>query len=1001
MNKFLLSTIFVFFSLAMFSQTKTINGIITNEEGEPLIAATVRNISGSEGTITDLNGEFSLVLPVETQRISVSYVGYDPQTIDISNTTNVKVVMSNSSLIQEVVVKGFSAYGSGKSQLTGATSIVKADQIENVPMGSFDQMLQGKAAGVTVLSGTGQPGEIASVRIRGPVSISGSNTPLYLLDGVEIDQNEFQSLNPNDFESINFLKDAASQAIYGSRASAGVVAITTKKGSNSKPIISYDVQYGSSEIGNYKFDMMDSEELLAFQKVIRRGPGWSLSAEANPNATTDQLAANANRLAQLRSTNTQWDQVFFNTGTTVTQNFSVNGGNDKTKYYFSLAKYDQEGIARGSFIDRYTGRLNLDFEANENVRFFTNMTLGNAKSSYIRSENGINLNNMYAQAYLAPPYETPYNDDGSYNLSNWGGRTLQSADMNPVLRNRLKIFGKMGVEIDLFKDLITSTTTFGGDYQTRNTEAYTDPASWSGSNNVQGNQGNYNRSDNSNFIKDITQTFDFDKKINDQHYIDGLIGLEAIKRENSNFGYTGYGINPKLVGSPASLPPASKGADDAAFIPDVFGGQSESGLYSLFTALSYKYDEKYTFQGSFRRDGSSHFGPNNKWGNFYSLSFLWDAISEPFLDDVDWMSNLSVRASIGTVGNDVILGGDNYPYLTRFGTTNYNGLDAIAPSSLGNSDFKWETKETINFGVDFGFLKNRITGALDIYQDKTKDLFIQQQLPIEIGVGDSRLDVNAGKMRNKGFDLGLNTVVFTNSDITVQIGGNVNYNKNKITSLGQVNQFEQGTSIIRVGEALGSHYVVEWRGVDPATGAPLYSDSEGNVTAVYSGNNRLTKFGTYIPPWKGGFNAKVDLYGFQLSTDFSFMGDYSRFNNQTFFQENTNFAQYNLLRIMNTIWQNPGDVTEVQGASYAREFTSKDVEDASFVKFRNLRLAYNLPQNVMSKVPYVSNISFFGMGTNLYTWTKFTGFDPEDNNNIAGYEYPSPRTLTIGLNVKF
>ena len=370
------------------------------------------------------------------------------------------------------------------------------------------------------------------------------------------------------------------------------------------------------------------------------------------------------------------------------------------------------------------------------------------------------------------------------------------------------------------------------------------------------------------------------------------------------------------------------------------------------------------------------------------------------MQDVSFVNNLKFKASYGTAGNKDAIGA--FRYATGYGQVSYAGNPGFAPTNIGNPDLKWEVSKQLNTGFDFDLFDYRLSGSVEYYNNKTTELFIRENLSATSGT--TFIDSNSGEMRNAGVDLSLNYNLLRGEgrdEVNINLNFNGNYNKNEILDLGQVSEFELGTSIIREGLPLGSHYLVGWAGVNPANGQPLYTDKDGNVTNVYSEDNSRADFGSFNPEYTGGFGGDISYKGFTLSTLFTFQAEYYRFNNQTFFQENPNFAQYNLSTKMLDMWKQPGDVTEVQSYLYNREFTSKDIEDASFLRWRNVTLSYNFSDDVVDALKYFKGIRVYGMAQNLATWTKFTGFDPEDDNNIAQYEYPTPTTITFGVDLKF
>ena len=415
------------------------------------------------------------------------------------------------------------------------------------------------------------------------------------------------------------------------------------------------------------------------------------------------------------------------------------------------------------------------------------------------------------------------------------------------------------------------------------------------------------------------------------------------------------------------------------------------------TVVKYGYDDRFKLDLSLRRDASNKFADDNKWGTFWSVGANWNVKKESFMKENSFFQSLILRASIGTTGNQSGIG--SFQKEATWGTGQYGGNPSIAQTSVPNPELQWEEGMKKNIGLDFAILNDRLSVIIDYYDNYTDKLFISQKLPLESGLGS--LDVNAGKMSNKGVDLSIEGFLIKKNDISFSLYGNLNYNKNRIEDLGQVSEYVLGTSIVREGLPYGSHYAVGWAGVNPANGQPLYYDLNNKVTTLYTEDNAQARFGTYEPIYSGGFGTRFSYKGFEFNTLFTFAAEYFRYNNQTFFQENPNFAQYNVSTIMETMWQNPGDITEVQSYKYNREFSSKDIEDASYVRLRNITIAYNFPERYLQKVKGIKGVKFYLQGQNFATWTKFTGFDPEDDNNIASYEYPTPKIVTFGVDVKF
>jgi TonB-linked SusC/RagA family outer membrane protein len=1006
---------FIAFSGA-FAQSRKITGTVTSaDDGQPLPGVTVVVTNTTTGVQTDAQGHFTVNVPTNGTSLTFRFVGFQPQTVAISNRSTVDVILtSDLRVMNEVVVTGYTSTTREKS--TGATSTVSAKTINNVPTGSIDQILQGQVPGLQILAGSGQPGSSATARIRGASSISGGTTPLYVIDGIPVESGVFQTLNPNDFENVTVLKDASATSLYGSRGSNGVIVITTKRGKAGKTVFSYDGQAGVSIRTRAKFDMMSSSEILAMQQYVGAGPGYTLSPSNTANVNVSKggktytltAAQKAHDLDSLRSINTDWDDLFLRTGKFQSHQVSASGGSEKTRFYSSLSYYGQDGIAARSRLDRYNLRLNLDHQSG-NFKFGVQSGIGWSKSSFIESEAGVALANPFAAAYLGQPYENPYAPDGSIITSNWAGRAvfpfpiydsrtaanaLARIDQTNQKNNQIKENIAFNASYEVFKGL-SIKTNLGLDFRETNNENTVYPNTYAGSVVSNGGQGSYFNANGRNLQLIQTSGVEYNGNFG-KHEVFATALAENVRNRFSNFSYTGFGINPKLLNTPAGITP---GTNTNGMIPTVGGSKTQSGINSLIGIARYTYDDKYTFQGSIRRDGSSQVAEINRYHTFYSLGVNWNAKRESFMENVSFVDVLRLRASYGTTANGNGFSSD-FGYLPTFGSISYAGTAGIAPTFPGNPDFDWEYAKKFDLGLEFAVLKNRVRSTIDYYNNDTYNLFVSQQLSRTSGF--TSLNVNAGTMRNRGVEISLQGDIISSKDWLVTLYGNYAYNKNTITSLGQVNEFESGTSIIRVGLPLGSHYAVKSAGVDPQTGNYLYYNRDGSTTTTYnSSTQNVAEFGTSIPPKTGGFGLNASYKGVSLTSLFSFAYGYQRFNNERYFLTNPSFASsYNQLTIVNTIWRQPGDVTTIGRAASARQFNSTDIEDASFLRLRNVTLGYNFPKSIIGS-KYIKGLRIYAQGTNLYTWTKWSAFDPEDSNNLASFEYPAARTITFGANVTF
>jgi len=962
-----------------FAQEKTVTGTVSDATG-PLPGATVINKSTKAGTQTDLDGKYSIKAK-QGEALEFSFVGMTNTTVVVGASNTISTVLKADNVLEEVVVTG---YGGGvkRSNLTGSVSVVTSDVIENKPIASFDQILQGSAPGLYVAAGSGQPGDAAKVRIRGTHSINGGSDPLYIMDGVPILAADFAALNPNDFESVSVLKDAASTSIYGSRGSSGVILITTKKGKfNSKTSFKYSTQYGITERGKSRLEMMSGTQKMIYQNYVQPGRYTAADIEYSKTHSTD------------------WLDLFFRTGITKTHDLSVSGGDDKTRFFSGLSYYEQDGILIRSDLKRFTYRFNIEHKISERARFGSNMSIGYAKSNYIDQEGAAFLNNPMIAAVMADPNVPAYNPDGTFNsgpTSDYGtnlvgGTNLEAMHKNINRNADLKIVGNVFAEVELFKN-ITAKTDMGIDYVNSRSESGWDPNSFMGQSAL-GGQGYYGQGNSFAAQINVTNSLRYHTVFGEKHDFSVAAFTEYYKLHSKSGSFTGYGINDKMFGYPGAI------TNSADFLPEVGGSDVERGLFSYFGTANYTYDDRFSFDATIRRDASSRFSEENKWGTFWAVGGSWNIIREKFMQNVDWADELKLRLSYGTTGNQSGIG--DFQDQGTWNGTSYGGVSGIAPATLGNPQLKWESANKFNAGVDFSFFKSWVSGSVDVYHELTSDLFLEQKLDPSSGFGG--IDVNAGEMTNKGIDVALKAYIIKSKDFSWNVNGNFNYNKNEITSLGQVSEFEQGTSIVRVGLPIGTHYVVGWAGVNPANGAPMYLDANGHVTGVYSEANSFANYGSSEPKYTGGFGTEINYKGFSINALFTFAADYYLYNNSRFFFENSDSSwwQYNQSQDMLNIWRNPGDVTNVQGAKFAVEQSSKFVEDASFLRLRNVTASYTFPSDVIDKSNFFTGLRIYAQAQNLYTWTNFKGFDPESDSNLSLLDYPTPKTITVGFDFKF
>jgi TonB-linked SusC/RagA family outer membrane protein len=989
------------------AQNRTITGKITDTDGKPVAGASVLLKGTTKGVSADEKGAYSISIPTTTKTLVVTGIGFTTREMSVGagNVVNVTLVSSDKNL-EEVVVTGYST--KKKAEFTGATSRVSSKQIEQIPIASFEQILQGRAPGLYIASGSGQPGSSARVNIRGVGSISGGNSPLYVLDGIPIEEGVFRTMNPNDFESVDVLKDAAGAGLYGSRGANGVIVITSKKGRQGKVQMGYRGLMGMSQpMQLSNLQMMNSAQRLEYEErvlgpailspsALSGNPGWDYSP-TNPRfqtLTPAQRANEARLLDSVRGINTFWPDIMTRNAKFRQHELNASGGANNLSFYTSLSVFNQEGIIHRSNLDRYTFRANIDYRT-ERLTVSVRSAAGWSSRADIESESGIALANPVAAAYLELPYTRFRNDAGQ--VATGTGRTGANAydRLFTTTNNTNQFKGTLGVTIQYnIWNGISFKTTNGVDWRNNNTNRFINPTSFAGSLVAQGAQGSYSEGNSENLQLISTTGFVFNKVFKTKHAVNASLMYEAIRNKSRSFSATGFGINAQLPNTPAGITPGSATNN---LIPGVGGGKTINGLSSTFLVADYTYDKRFTVSGSLRRDAPSQVPLKNRDNIFWSAGASWNLIAEKFMEKQTIFQDARVRASYGETGNVNGFSSD-FGYISTYGSTNYAGVPGIFPTSPGNEDYKLESQVLTNIGVDLTFWDRRARFTADYFIKDSRNLFVSQ--PLSRTTGFSSLPTNAAQVRNSGLDFSLSFDVIRKKDLLVTFGINGGFLKNRVMSLGSLSEIPQGTGIIRVGYPLGTHFTVGWMGVDPQSGNPVYQDINGFPTNVYSAANNRAEFGTFIPAFTGGATMDITWKNFNISALLSTAQNVQRFNNEAFFYEttNSNIGFNKRVDLLNS-WRKPGDITNYQRIGTARQFSSRDVQDASFIRFRNLQVGYNFV--IKNEKLGIRGIRFWAQGQNLFTWTKWQGFDPEESNNIATYEFPNPRTYTMGLDINF
>ena len=1047
--------------VSMASNAQGILGTVTDDAGEPIIGASiVEKGNPQNGTITNFDGQFNIKVS-ECTPIIISYIGYLSQEVNAKEGMTI-VLKEDAQTLQDVVVIGYGVQK--KSVVTAAIAKVSAEDLEGKTRLRADDALKGLAAGVNVTSASGQPGSQSMIRVRGTGTINDTN-PLYIIDGMPADQYGLESVNPNDIESIEVLKDAASGAIYGARAANGVILVTTKKGKMGKAQINYNFSYGWQSAWK-KRDVTSATDyaILQNEKYIN---GGQAPLYADPYNLID---ANGNAI---KGFGTDWQKLLFNDNAPVQQHdVSVSGATEKVNYYLSLGYYNQEGIVGGNYgksnYDRLTIRSNNNFNIIDATkeRSFLNKLDISANISYMRTHStGIDANSTWGSPlgsalYLAPTlpvtltgavaqdmidrysaYDLYRDANGDpYTIPGYLGSYQEQNNPIAMMQQRPskgwshKFMPKFSIDLQLWDNLKYHFTWSAEQSFWGSDSAITEKFYLSGNNNSDHTQASTEKSNSTSW--QIENTLTYDKEFG-KHSIGVVLGQSALKYKGSYVGASHWNlinvdkpyVDYTTGGSVQTTTDADGNITGVTSLVSGWGGPNvEHHLASLFGRLSYNYDEKYMIQATIRRDGSSRFGSNNKYGVFPSVSIGWNIMNEKFMESTrDWLTNLKFRASWGKNGNENI-GDFRYTVLTTTGGTSnyYFGRQASMiygskANGLANEDLKWEESEQTDFGLDFGFWNNQLTFTVDYYIKKTNGMLMT--MPIPSYVGETKPIGNVGDMENSGieFELGYK---FNVSDAHFSVKANASYLKNKLKNLGNdtgflnygISQFSDGGTRAENGQPFPYFYGYKTAGVlQNMAQAAEYNAKYGTTSnpgdlifVDMNGDSKITsddrtKIGKPTPDWTFGLNFDADWKGFDLNVFFQGVSGADIFD-ATWRQDiaSGNYPTWVLNR-----WTGEGTSNKLPLLKLgdSKNWVCSDIyiQDGSYLRLKNISLGYTLPQNLTKKI-CIERFRVYVRAENLFTWTKYWGFDPEigSSSTSMGVDYgvyPQARIWTVGFNL--
>ena len=999
-----------------FAQQKSITGVISDSSGAlPGVSVTIEG--GTSGTETDFDGKFTI--KTNTGAILVfRYLGYKiiKKTVGTSNVINVQM-MEGGEELEEIVVIGYTNKKRGdiSSSISSVTSAQLERQSNSV---SIDNALQGVATGVQVTAQNGKPGNAAFVRIRGIGSINAGSEPLYLLDGIQVDEDAIIGINPSDIERMDVLKDAASTAIYGARGANGVVVITSKRGKkNKKAQIRVQSRLGLATEAKRNFQMMNSRQKLEYERAVGVGPG-----------STNLLQSEWDRLI---SQDHDWSNDMLKDAEITSVNVSVTGGDEKLTYFMSLGNDSNSGIIEliENAFTRTSTRLNVGYDANSWLKLNTNLAFSTSNDQDSRDRN--NVQNPINGRFTANPYEPVYRTDengdripnlrglDTFNPTHSGLNSLAQVRANQDDDTDNRFFGTLNADIKL-SDAFSYQFGTNVSYFNRTARGVLHAGSaldliFNGT-----PTGSADAFNSNTFQYSLLNKFNFNKVFNEKHAVNATAFMEYQDWYNENSFARSQGF---VVNGPTTI--------DAGATPLITNGSnSRRTLYSLAASVDYIFDDKYIFNATVRRDGSSRFGANTKYGTFYGASAAWNIHEEDFFSDIsNTVNNLKLRVNAGTSGNDQI---GNDRSISTFGFDAYNGNTTSSPDNFGDPNLGWEQSFTYGAGIEFGLFNNRITGVVDYYKKNTTDLLLLT--PISGLQGGSAIFRNIGEIENSGWEFELRGDIIKNGNFRWNAGVTFSTYDSEVLQLADDNDLfvdYAGFSGLRVGEEVHTFFLSRYVGVNPANGQALFLDEKDNVTTSNTDNVFLSGK-TPFAQFDGGFNTSVSYKGFDLTADFYFKGGNYIYNGveSQHLTDGTSANDNQRLDAFN-YWKQPGDTNVlpnpvVNGYNGAVNANNRNVSSGTstrylqrgdYIRLRNLQLGYNVPSQYLEKVPF-TQIRMYFSGTNLWTYIPYYKGDPEvglgsaesnpDNstrNQIPGEyslnSYPTLRTISYGIDLKF
>ena len=1049
------------------SAQKLVSGRVTDSHGEPVMGATVRVAGTSVTTTTDANGNFKLKsVPASAKKLTVSYIGMNTATVNVAG--NVQVVLKDNELNEAVVV----GYGTAKKgSFTGSVSAIKGAQLQKLQVSNVSKALEGIMPGLQTTSSTGQPGSSASIYVRGIGSISANTAPLIILDGAPY-EGSLNSINPADIETINLQKDASATSIYGARGANGILYITTKKGGqDGKTRVTFDAKWGWNSRGVSKYSTIDdpgqyyemvweefynrdvakmgdfAARLNASQTLIKNLGGYNVYNVADYDVIdplTGKLNPNARQIIP-----TNWDDEAFSNGLRQEYNVGISGGNERTQYYMSFNYLDDASYVKNSDFNRMTGRLRLDHQAFKWLKLGANLSYTHSKSDGLSMGSGLASNIFGFTQYIAPIYPVYlYDRNGNLVLNEEGGKILDTGDygkygysrlyevsLNPLIdvynntnESISDIFNARGyADINLFKGLV-----FHADVAIDNFQSWTDKFTAPVSPDAAVMNGYGDKKSSRTSVVNATQRLNYDLTVG-KTTIGLMVGHET-KSQNSR-GLAAYRSQFFL--------PENNFSYSLTNTADPTSANKADHLESYLGRAELSYDNRYSLSGTYRRDGSSMFAPESRWGNFWSVGAAWNIAEEPIIKQVfgNTINRLKLRASYGTQGNDYLLDADGYriyggyldQYVIQNSGTSDNPQFSVVQSYRGNRDLTWEKSKTFDVGLEASLFNNRLSFDFDFFVKNTSDMIGWHTLPMSQGSPSSIL-TNEQAMRNTGVELSLNGVFVQRRNFTWTAQLNLTHYKNELTRMQEgrpAEGYQTGNYWRKKGGSLYDWYMYKYAGVDTKTGEGLYykdveqakldadgnpmQDAEGNAITetVQTTTNDINDATLYqigkssLPKVYGGLNTTIQAFGFDLSVQTAFsLGGWTL--DEGYYSLMTGTLGHAFSTDLFKRWQKEGDVTDVPILKDGYRMTGGAVSDrfltrSDYFSIRNITLGYTLPQRITNAVPGLTSVRIYAVGDNLFLGSKRKGLDPRQSisGQVDTTSYSALRTISFGVNVNF